>query len=87
LEILVWDKQNETWTDEWDQDNAVPERIEISLYISSDDEDEEPIKFTRVLDIPVFDSMKDRLSDPSKMKTGNAMLRRYPARFIHNTVT
>ena len=65
---MIWDKQNETWTDEWEQNNAVPERIEISLYISSTDENEEPIVFRRVLEIPVFDSMKDRLSNPSKSK-------------------
>ena len=68
LEVMIWDKQNETWTDEWEQNNAVPERIEISLYISSTDENEEPIVFRRVLEIPVFDSMKDRLSNPSKSK-------------------
>lgn len=68
LEVMIWDKQNETWTDEWEKNNAVPERIEISLYISSTDESEEPIVFRRVLEIPVFDSMKDRLSNPSKSK-------------------
>lgn len=71
LEILFWDTQNEIWTDEWEKANAVPERIEVSLYISSKDENEEPIIFRRVLEIPVFDSMKDRLSDPSRMKTSS----------------
>jgi prepilin-type N-terminal cleavage/methylation domain-containing protein len=66
LEVMIWDKQNETWTEEWEPENAVPERIEISLYISSKDKNEEPIVFRRVLEIPVFESMRDRLSSPSK---------------------
>lgn len=65
LEIMIWDKQNETWSDEWERENAVPERIEISVYISSRDAAEEPIVFRRVLEIPVFESVQDRLKNPS----------------------
>ncbi|HSR88721.1 MAG TPA: prepilin-type N-terminal cleavage/methylation domain-containing protein, partial [Pontiella sp.] len=28
MEIMIWDKQNEDWTDEWEMENSVPERIE-----------------------------------------------------------
>lgn len=66
LEVMIWDKQNEDWTDDWEEENAVPERIEISLYISSKDKNEEPIVFRRVLEVPVFESVKDRLKNPSK---------------------
>jgi prepilin-type N-terminal cleavage/methylation domain-containing protein len=66
LEVMIWDKQNEVWTEEWEPENAVPERIEISLYISSKDKNEEPIVFRRVLEIPVFESLKNRLNSPSK---------------------
>jgi prepilin-type N-terminal cleavage/methylation domain-containing protein len=65
LEVMIWDKQNEVWTEEWESENTIPERIEISLYISSKDKNEEPIVFRRVLEIPVFESTKDRLSNPS----------------------
>jgi hypothetical protein len=89
LEVMIWDKQNETWTDEWEPDNAVPERIEVSLYISSKDKNEEPIVFRRLLEIPVFESMQDRLSNPSRTtgSSGNSSLdkqRRRPA--TQNTV-
>ena len=73
LEVLIWDQQNEIWDDEWESDNAVPERIEISLFISSSDRNEEPIVFRRVLEIPVFESMRDRLSNPS---SGNPLKER-----------
>ena len=84
LEVMIWDEENETWTDEWEQDNAVPERIEVRLYISSKDPNEEPIVFTRLIEIPVFESMQDRLSDPSRMKSSprNASLRPAPDTFI-----
>jgi prepilin-type N-terminal cleavage/methylation domain-containing protein len=73
MEIMLWDNQNEDWTDEWEKDNSVPERLEISVYISSRDKNEEPIVFRRVLEIPVFESLQDRLSNPS---TGNPMRQR-----------
>jgi len=89
LEVMIWDKQNESWTDEWESDNAVPERIEVRLYISSNDPNEEPIIFTRVLEIPVFESMQDRLSDPSRMKSGRqtTTLRTDPEPLIHIALT
>ena len=73
MEIMMWDQQNETWTDEWDPENSVPERIEISLYISSKDKNEEPIMFRRVLEIPVYESVKDLLRNPS---SGNSRTER-----------
>jgi prepilin-type N-terminal cleavage/methylation domain-containing protein len=65
LEIMIWDRQNEDWTDDWDMNNSVPERIELSVYVSSRDKNEEPILFRRVLEIPVHESVRDRLSNPS----------------------
>ncbi|MDZ8117857.1 prepilin-type N-terminal cleavage/methylation domain-containing protein [Pontiella agarivorans] len=65
LEILVWDFENEEWTEEWEKENAVPERIQITIYVASDDEDEDPIPFMRVLEIPVAESVQDKLTGPS----------------------
>jgi hypothetical protein len=65
LEIFFWDKQNEDWTDEWEAENSVPERILIDVYVTSADEEEEPILFSRSLDIPVFLSVKERLRSPA----------------------
>ena len=66
LEIQFWDTQAEQWTEEWETDNAVPERILIRMYVASDDEREEPIVFTRLVEIPVFKSVAERLASPSK---------------------
>ncbi len=68
LEILFWDKDNEDWTEEWEEENSIPERIMLTLFAASAEEDEEPIAFTRVIEIPVHQSLKDKLTTPSMTK-------------------
>lgn len=71
LEVLFWDKETEDWTAEWEPENAVPERILLTIFVVSEDEDEEPIEFSRVVEIPVYKSMQARLSGPS-MSSGRS---------------
>ena len=67
LEIEIYDEELEDWSsDEWDKENSVPERVKVSLFVASEDEDEEPIVFTRVIEIPVAPSVKLHLAGPSK---------------------
>ncbi|MCF7816863.1 MAG: type II secretion system GspH family protein [Kiritimatiellales bacterium] len=66
LEILIYDEETEDWTEDWEKENDVPERILIKIYVASEDEDEEPIVFTRVLEIPVAKSVEAKLTGPSK---------------------
>ena len=70
LEILFWDDMNETWTEEWEEENSIPDRIQVSLYVTSVDRTEDPMLFTRLLEIPVYDSLQDGLASPSS--TGSA---------------
>jgi hypothetical protein len=65
LEILFWDKDAEDWTEEWEKENAVPERILLTIFVASADEDEEPILFSRVVEIPVYESLEAKLRGPS----------------------
>ena len=68
LEILLYDKDLEDWTtDDWEEENSIPERVMIVIYVASDDEDEEPIVFTRILEIPVAQSLSAKLPGPSKV--------------------
>ncbi len=67
LEILIWDEENEDWTDEWEPENSVPERIQIAVHVASDPSDEEPIEFNRVIEIPVSASLDDKISSPTTM--------------------
>jgi prepilin-type N-terminal cleavage/methylation domain-containing protein len=71
MEILFWDKEKEEWIDEWKEENAVPQRILLNLFIESDDEEEEPIVFSRVIEIPVYASMKDKLQSPTRKAPQN----------------
>ncbi len=67
LEILVYDDELEDWsTDEWEQENSIPERVLIVIYVASEEEDEEPIVFERILDIPVAQSIGAKLKGPTK---------------------
>ena len=67
LEILLYDKELEDWsTDEWEKENAIPERVMIIIYVASEEDDEEPIVFKRVLDIPVAQSIGVKLKGPTK---------------------
>jgi prepilin-type N-terminal cleavage/methylation domain-containing protein len=65
LEIMVWDEENEDWTEEWEEENSIPERIMLTVFVASEDPGEEPIAFSRVIEIPVAVSVKDKLTGPS----------------------
>ena len=65
IEILIWDSENEDWTEEWEPENSVPERIKIAIFIAADDQNDDPIEFSRALEIPVAASLKDKLTSPT----------------------
>ena len=67
LEIMVWDKDAEDWTEEWEKENSVPERILIAIYVESNDPAEEPIVFDRVIEIPVAASLASKLTGPTSI--------------------
>jgi len=71
LEIMFYSKDIDDWSVEWEKENSIPERIKIMLYVPSDDPNEEPIIFTRVLEIPVAKSVAAKLTGPSKLKASN----------------
>lgn len=73
LEVLLYDKETEEWTtDEWEKPNSIPERIMLTLYVTSDDENEEPIAFSRVIEIPVAQSVSAKLTGPTTAKVSPA---------------
>ncbi|MEN7973421.1 MAG: type II secretion system protein [Verrucomicrobiota bacterium] len=65
LEVLVWDKEAEDWTEAWEKENAIPERILVTIFVASEEENEEPIEFSRVVEIP---AAKSKLTGPSTKK-------------------
>jgi len=68
LECRIYDDENDEWVDEFTESNSIPARIEISLYAAPEDDDDEPVVFTRILKIPVADAVKERISNPTIIK-------------------
>ncbi|VGO15278.1 hypothetical protein PDESU_03860 [Pontiella desulfatans] len=71
LEIMFWDEESEDWTEEWEPENSIPERILLTIFVASSDEKEEPIEFSRTVEIPVAKSVKEKLAGPS-ITSGNS---------------
>ena len=69
FEILIYDFDNKEWSDKWDFDNHIPERVLISFYVTSEDEAEEPVVYNRVFNIPVAESMDQPLFSPTTKST------------------
>ncbi len=65
LEVLVWNGTDEEWEDQWELENSIPERLLLSLYVVASDEDEPPIVFSRTLDLPTAESVKEAIDHPS----------------------
>lgn len=53
LNCRFYDDLNKEWSDEWTDTNNIPREIEITLYAPPADEDQDPIAFTRIIEIPV----------------------------------
>lgn len=62
LEVLIYDEEEEDWVEEWEDESIVPERIQITLFVASDNDSEEPIEFQRVIKIS---TAKNRLKGPT----------------------
>lgn len=70
IECKVYDKELDDWVSEWEEENSIPQRIKISLYVQPDDDDDEPIIFSRVIEIPVAASVELRLKGPTSGAEG-----------------
>jgi len=53
LECRVYNFEDETWEKEWEDTNALPSLVEITLYMEPVEKFKPPIKLQRVVEIPV----------------------------------
>lgn len=53
LECEVYDFENETWDDEWEDTNAVPRLIRITLLMQAPKKYDPPMKLSRLIEIPI----------------------------------
>ena len=69
LEVLLYDEEQEDWTtDEWEEENSVPKRIKLIVYVASENKNEDPIIFERIIEIPVAESVELKIESPTSSK-------------------
>jgi prepilin-type N-terminal cleavage/methylation domain-containing protein len=67
IDVQIYNQQLEEWlSEDWNRPHAIPERLLLTLFVGSDEEDEEPIAFSRVIEIPVAPSAKYKLRGPTQ---------------------
>ena len=54
LNVRTYNQQDEDWEDEWEDTNAVPSLVEVTLFMDPvDDERGDPVELSRLVEIPV----------------------------------
>jgi prepilin-type N-terminal cleavage/methylation domain-containing protein len=53
LRCAVYNTEDELWDDEWEQTNAIPGLIEITLYAEPVKEGDDPIEYRQLIEIPL----------------------------------
>ena len=64
IRCRTYDPEEKDWNNEWEDTNSIPSIIEITLYMDPLEEYGEPIKMTRVVEIPVALAVKDKVTTP-----------------------
>jgi len=53
LDCRVYNFEDEDWDDEWEDTNAVPSLVEVTVYMEPVEKHEPPIEMRRIIEIPV----------------------------------
>lgn len=53
IDVRVWNAQDETWDDEWEDTNKIPGLIEVTLLMEPPGKYEPPVKIARLIQIPL----------------------------------
>ena len=64
IQCRIYDSEEKDWKNEWEDTNSIPSLIEVTLYMDPLEEYGEPIKMTRVIEIPVAPAVKDKVTTP-----------------------
>jgi len=64
LDILFWNENNEEWDDEWNEENSIPKRVKLSLFINFEI-NKPPKTYSRIIDIPVSENKENPLLSPT----------------------
>lgn len=68
IECRIYNEEEEEWEEEWTTSNSVPERIELSIFSAPENDEDEPVVFKRILEIPVAESVEERIANPTVIK-------------------
>ncbi len=63
LRCRIFDDEDGRWMDDWDETNAIPSLVEITLYVVDDDEDRfaPPLRIQRAVEIPIAPAVTSRV--------------------------
>ena len=64
LEIKFWDEENENWEEDWEEENNIPKKIFLELYIKIDKSEDHQI-YSRIIEIPVSEGKNNPLLSPT----------------------
>lgn len=53
LDLRTYNMQEQEWEDEWENTNAIPSLVEVTLYMDPLEPGEDPISISRVVEIPL----------------------------------
>lgn len=61
LRCAVYDPESEQWDTQWEQTNAIPSLLEITLYAAAPDPTDDPIEYRQLIEIPIGRPITNRV--------------------------
>ncbi len=61
LDCQIWNNEQEDWDNEWEDTNAVPPLVQVTLFLKPVERGGEPIKMSRLVEIPIGPSTTGRV--------------------------
>ncbi len=62
-QIYDTDKDEEKWKDDWEHSNAIPGLVEITLYAEPIQENDDPVEFRQLIEIPLGPPVTNDISE------------------------
>jgi prepilin-type N-terminal cleavage/methylation domain-containing protein len=73
IDCRVYIEEDEDWSEEWEDTNSVPALLELTLYMDPLEGDDEPVKLSRAVQIPISRELKSGvIFDEAGRESGGA---------------
>jgi prepilin-type N-terminal cleavage/methylation domain-containing protein len=63
LRCRMYDEKEEHWTDTWESSNTIPGLVEITLYADPVEENDDPLEFRQMIEIPLGPAVTNVVSE------------------------